>query len=67
MLPHIVNELTKSQIDQINKVTQTGGRLALKPTKKTSRRRISGYSCFNWYSNGNQFGIKNVWRWSSSG
>ena len=25
MLPYIVNELTKSQIDQINKVTQTGG------------------------------------------
>ena len=34
MLPHIVNELTKSQIDQINKVTQTGGRLVLKPTRK---------------------------------
>ena len=34
MLPDIVNELTKSQIDQINKVTQTGGRLDLKPTRK---------------------------------
>ena len=34
MLPYIVNELTKSQIDQINKVTQTGGRLVLKPTRK---------------------------------
>ena len=34
MLPCIVNELTKSQIDQINKVTQTGGRLVLKPTRK---------------------------------
>ena len=34
MLPYIVNELTKSQIDQINKVTQTGGRLDLKPTRK---------------------------------
>ena len=34
MLPRIVNELTKSQTDQINKVTQTGGRLVLKPTRK---------------------------------
>ena len=34
MLPMIVNELTKSQIDQINKVTQTGGKLVLKPTRK---------------------------------
>ena len=34
MLPYIVNELTKSQIDQINKVSQTGGRLILKPTRK---------------------------------
>ena len=34
MLPYIVNVLTKSQIDQINKVTQTGGRLVLKPTRK---------------------------------
>ena len=34
MLPYIVNELTKSQIDQINKVTQTGGKLVLNPTRK---------------------------------
>ena len=34
MLPMIVNELTKSQIDQINRVTQTGGKLVLKPTRK---------------------------------
>ena len=34
MLPYIVNELTQSQIDQINRVTQTGGRLMLKPTRK---------------------------------
>ena len=34
MLPYIVNELTKSQIDQINKVSQTGGKLVLKPTRK---------------------------------
>ena len=34
MLPMIVNELTKSQIDQINKVSQTGGRLVIKPTRK---------------------------------
>ena len=33
-LPMIVNELTESQIDQINKVSQTGGRLVLKPTRK---------------------------------
>ena len=34
MLPYIENELTKSRIDQINKVSQTGGRLVLKPTRK---------------------------------
>ena len=34
MLSYLVNELSKSQIDQINKVTQTGGRLVLKPTRK---------------------------------
>ena len=34
MLPRIVNELTSSQIDQINQVAQTGGRLVLKPTRK---------------------------------
>ena len=34
MLPYIANELTKSQIEQINKVSQTGGKLVLKPTRK---------------------------------
>ena len=34
MLPRIVNELTQSQIDQINRVSQTGGRLFLKPRRK---------------------------------
>ena len=34
VLPMIVNELTQSQIDQINKTMQTGGRLMLKPTRK---------------------------------
>ena len=34
LLPRIVNELTKSQIDQINKVSQTGGKLVLIPTRK---------------------------------
>ena len=34
MLPRIVNELTQPQIDQINQVSQTGGRLVLKPTRK---------------------------------
>ena len=34
MLPSIVNQLTQSQIDQINRVIQTGGRLMLKPTRK---------------------------------
>ena len=34
MLPYIVNELTSSQIDQINKTMQTGGRLVIKPTRK---------------------------------
>ena len=34
MLPMIVNELTQSQIYQINKTMQTGGRLVIKPTRK---------------------------------
>ena len=67
MLPRIVNELTKSQIDQINKVSQTGGKLSLKTNKKTSRRRIFGGTCFNWNTNGYQFSIENVWWWPSSG
>ena len=33
-LPLIVNELTNSQIDQINRVIQNGGRLVIKPTRK---------------------------------
>ena len=32
-LPPFKNEFTKAQIDQINKVFQTGGRLVIKPTK----------------------------------
>ena len=32
-LPPIANEFTKSQIDLINKVFQTGGRLVIKPTQ----------------------------------
>ena len=32
-LPPYANEFTKAQIDQINKVFQTGGRLVIKPTK----------------------------------
>ena len=34
MLPRIVNELNQPQIDQINRVAQSGGRLVLKPTRK---------------------------------
>ena len=34
MLPSIKGELTKSQIDLINKVYQSGGRLVIKPTRK---------------------------------
>ena len=34
MLPYIVNELTSSQMDQINKTMQSGGRLVIKPTRK---------------------------------
>ena len=34
MLPMIVNELTQPQIDQINKASQTGGRLVKQPTRK---------------------------------
>ena len=34
MLPAIKGELTKSQIDLINKIYQSGGRLVIKPTRK---------------------------------
>ena len=34
MLPPIVREFTKSQINQINKAYQTGGRSVIKPTRK---------------------------------
>ena len=33
-LPPFANEFTKAQIDQINKVFETGGRLVIKPTQK---------------------------------
>ena len=33
-LPPIVDEFTKAQIDQINKVFKTGGRLVIKPTRQ---------------------------------
>ena len=33
-LPDIAEELTKAQINQINKVFKTGGRLVIKPTQK---------------------------------
>ena len=33
-LPPIANEFTKAQIDQINNVFKTGGRLVIKPTQK---------------------------------
>ena len=34
MLPPLVREFTKSQINQINKAYQTGGRLVIEPTRK---------------------------------
>ena len=34
MLPRILHDLTQSQIEQVNKVYQNGGRLVLKPTRK---------------------------------
>ena len=34
MLPPLLREFTKSQINQINKAYQTGGRLVIKPTRK---------------------------------
>ena len=34
MLPSFAREFTKAQIDQINKVYKTGGRLVIKPTRK---------------------------------
>ena len=38
MLPPLVREFTKSQVNQINKAYQSGGRLVIKPT----RRQIEG-------------------------
>ena len=67
MLPSIVNELTKSQINQINRVSQTGGRLVLKPTRIQIEGGFLGTLASIGISNGNQSCIKNVWRWSSSG
>ena len=34
ILPSIAEELTKAQINQINKIFKTGGRLVIKPTRK---------------------------------
>ena len=34
MLPPLVREFTKSQVNQINKAYQTGGQLVIKPTRK---------------------------------
>ena len=34
LLPPIANEFTQAQIDQINKIFQTGGRLVIKPTRQ---------------------------------
>ena len=34
MLPPFAREFTKAQIDQINKIYKTGGRLVIKPTRK---------------------------------
>ena len=34
MLPPIADEFTKAQIDQINKIFKTGGRLVIKPTRQ---------------------------------
>ena len=34
MLPPFAEEFTKAQIDQINKVFKTGGRLVIKPTQQ---------------------------------
>ena len=34
MLPPLAREFTKQQIDQINKISKTGGRLVIKPTRK---------------------------------
>ena len=72
MLPSIVNKLTKRQIDQINRVSQTGGRLVLKPTRKQIEGGLLGtpasigilmaISLVSYVYNI----IYNVWRWSSS-
>ena len=42
MLPAIRGELTKSQIDLINKIYQSGGRLVIKPTRKQIERGFLG-------------------------
>ena len=65
MLPYIVNELTSSQIDQISREAQTGGKSVLKPTRKQIEGGLLGTLAGN-TSNGNQSCIKNIWKWSSS-
>ena len=42
MLPPLVREFTKSQIYQINKAYQTGGKLVIKPTRKQIEGGILG-------------------------
>ena len=66
MLPSIVNELTQSQIDQINRVMQTRGRLVLKPTRKQIEGGFLGTLASIGIAMAFSTCIKNVWKWSSS-
>ena len=47
MLPHFKKELTKSQIDKINRAFQSGGRLVIQPTSKQIE---GGFLVFQWQS-----------------
>ena len=51
-LPPFADEFTKAQIDQINKVFKTGGRLVIHPTQQQIEGGFLGTLCINWNSNG---------------
>ena len=62
MLPPFAREFTKSQRDQINKAYQTGSRLVIRPTRKQIDGGFLG-TLASWNSNGDKFGIQDVWLW----
>ena len=60
-LPMIGNVLTQSQINQINKSMQNGGRVVIKPTRKQIDGGFFECTCFDRNSNSNRTCFQNVW------